>query len=73
MGFTISLTTLIFSNSVGSESLQKVAGVDKQLNYSFIEKWGSFGTGLGQFNRLHDVSFDSRGNVYVRYRNNNRI
>jgi uncharacterized protein YjiK len=48
-------------------------GTDVPSNYSFIEKWGSFGTGPGQFNRPHDIAFDSVGNVYVSDRDNNRI
>jgi NHL repeat-containing protein len=35
-----------------------------QTNHGF-RKWGSNGSGPGQFVRPHDVAFDSKGNVYV--------
>jgi len=41
--------------------------------YKFILKWGSFGMGNSQFERPHDVAFDSKGNVYVSGRDNNNI
>jgi tripartite motif-containing protein 71 len=41
--------------------------------YSFAFKWGSNGTGDGQFLRPHDVEFDSKGNVYVSDRDRNDI
>jgi tripartite motif-containing protein 71 len=73
----ILVTTVAFtmvSNSYASSSSQIIpARQAVQLNYSFIEKWGSFGAGPGQFNRPHDVAFDSAGNVYVSDRDNNRI
>ncbi len=33
--------------------------------YSFLTKWGSDGTGDGQFNRPGGIAVDSSGNVYV--------
>ena len=50
----------------------KAAGKET-LNFSFIEKWGSNGSGAGQFVRPHDVDFDSKGNVYVSDRELNNI
>ena len=41
--------------------------------YKFVHKWGSFGLGNSQFERPHDVAFDSKGNVYVSGRDNNNI
>jgi DNA-binding beta-propeller fold protein YncE len=41
--------------------------------YSFAFKWGSNGTGNGQFLRPHDIEFDSKGNVYVSDRDRNDI
>ena len=32
---------------------------------TFLAKWGSFGTGDGQFNSPADVATDAAGNVYV--------
>ena len=39
----------IDSTITGSEPLKKVAGEDAQLKYSFVRKWGSFGTGPNHF------------------------
>jgi sugar lactone lactonase YvrE len=42
-------------------------------NGTFITKWGSSGSGEGQFNRPENVAVDSSGNVYVGDTSNNRI
>jgi streptogramin lyase len=63
----------ILSISIDSLLPQKAAAVNEQLNYSFVRKWGSFGTGPGQFNRPHDIAIDNTGNIYVSDRDNNRI
>src|SRR5919197_2539796 len=39
----------------------------------FITKWGSQGTGDGQFTRVEDMAIDSSGNVYVAELGNGRI
>src|SRR6187200_327020 len=39
----------------------------------FITKWGSQGTGDGQFTRVEDMAIDSSGNVYVAELGNSRI
>lgn len=39
----------------------------------FLRKWGSKGTGDGQFDIAHDVALDKQGRVYVADRTNNRI
>ena len=39
----------------------------------FKLKWGSFGSGAGQFNGIRALAIDSMGNVYVAEANNNRI
>ncbi len=41
--------------------------------YSFLLKWGSHGTGNGQFIGAVDVDIDSVGNVYVSDTSNHRI
>ena len=32
---------------------------------NFITKWGSKGTGDGEFRSVHGIAIDSSGNVYV--------
>ncbi len=44
-----------------------------QQQYSFITKWGSNGTGNGQFSDPEGIAIDSAGNVYVAEYYNNRI
>jgi DNA-binding beta-propeller fold protein YncE len=39
----------------------------------FVRKWGTKGTGDGQFNLVHDVQVDQSGKVYVADRLNERI
>ncbi len=41
--------------------------------YSFVTKWGSTGTGDGQFDQIYGVAVDSSGNVYVADTYNHRI
>jgi NHL repeat/6-bladed beta-propeller len=59
--------------SASSQSQNATASNETQIKYAFIAKWGSKGSGPGQFNRPHDITFDSSGNVYVSDRDNNRI
>jgi len=42
-------------------------------NGKFIKQWGSSGTGPGQFGIPHCLAMDSKGNLYVGDRDNNRI
>ncbi|MBI4200532.1 MAG: 6-bladed beta-propeller, partial [Chloroflexi bacterium] len=39
----------------------------------FLAKWGSFGSGDGQFNEPRGVAVDAAGNVYVADYGNDRI
>jgi tripartite motif-containing protein 71 len=42
-------------------------------NDKFVTKWGSKGSGDGQFNTPSDIAIDSKGNVYVADSGNHRI
>lgn len=42
-------------------------------NGKFIKQWGSSGTGPGEFGMPHCLAMDSKGNLYVGDRDNNRI
>jgi len=42
-------------------------------NGKFIKQWGSAGNGPGQFGMPHCLAMDSKGNLYVGDRDNNRI
>ena len=48
-------------------------GSDHAQPPTFVAKWGSSGTGDGQFNKSTGVATDSSGNVYVADYYNNRI
>jgi NHL repeat len=42
-------------------------------NGKFVKQWGSAGPGPGQFGMPHCLAMDSKGNLYVGDRDNNRI
>ena len=42
-------------------------------NGRFIKTWGKKGTGIGDFDCVHTLAFDSRGRLFVGDRQNNRI
>jgi hypothetical protein len=49
----------------------RVAKFDKYG--AFLNSWGSYGTGINEFNTLHSIQTDADGNVYVGDRGNSRI
>jgi DNA-binding beta-propeller fold protein YncE len=49
----------------------RVVKVDK--NGRWVKTWGDRGTDTGQFNVLHSIANDAKGNIYVADRTNRRI
>jgi DNA-binding beta-propeller fold protein YncE len=67
--------TLITNNDPINPHLYFADG-QTQLNhvqYSFIKKWDSQGTGNGQINQPHSIDIDLAGNVYVADTGNSRV
>src|SRR5262249_17111995 len=50
-----------------------LASASQAAGFGFLTKWGSSGTGDGQFSGPHAVAADAAGNVYVADSVNNRI
>jgi tripartite motif-containing protein 71 len=75
----ILLTSLLFSLvslAVYSSNIfaQIQSSVDKSHDYSFVNEWGSKGSGDGQFLRPHDLEFDNNNKIlYAVDRDGNRI
>lgn len=42
-------------------------------NGRFLKSWGTFGSGLGEFNLPHSIVIDNQGRIYVADRENKRI
>ncbi len=49
----------------------RVAKIDKNGNW--VKQWGSKGSEPGQFNTVHSIAADAKGNIYVADRANRRI
>jgi len=49
----------------------RVAKVDKDGNW--VKQWGSKGSEPGQFNTVHSIAADAKGNIYAADRTNRRI
>jgi DNA-binding beta-propeller fold protein YncE len=60
---------LIFSTHAGILNVEALVSG----HYAFFNKWGSQGSGNGQFLGPHGIDVDSSGRVYVSDTNNNRI
>jgi DNA-binding beta-propeller fold protein YncE len=50
-----------------------LSNISKSVYYQFVKKWGSNGTGDGQFDGPFGIAIDSSGNVYVTDYNHDRI
>jgi len=64
------------TNSAGSNTFTRTNYVTVNSGsetYVFVTKWGSSGSGDGQFDYPHGVAVDSSGNVHVGDSDNNRI
>ena len=59
----IFLATIITNSGTGSGSPQKI--MKTRIDYSFIRKWGSNGTGDRKFIHPHAIDVDSKRNDYV--------
>src|ERR1044072_4255473 len=79
MNLSISLTMMIFSlfsfTIIILNQDKVLAQTPTNLSssyqtYDFVKKWGSSGTGDGQFERPQGIGLDSSGNVYVGDSNN---
>ena len=63
---TAAVTKTKVSESPYAATISKLQPGDKvQYCYSFHSKFGSLGSGEGQFNRPHDIVFDSKGFLYI--------
>jgi len=58
------LFSLLFASTVALAQVEK---------YAFIVKWGSSGSGNGQFSYPYDVAVDGAGNVYIADTCNHRV
>jgi tripartite motif-containing protein 71 len=75
-GIFTSLVFLLFSDThfISGSQPTNMSLNDSQERYSFVKKWGSKGSGNGQFQRVHDLDFDpSEKYLYVVDRDGNRI
>ena len=62
------------SESPYAAAIAKLQPGDKvKYCYSFHSKFGSLGSGEGQFNRPHDIVFDSKGYLYINDRELNKF
>jgi DNA-binding beta-propeller fold protein YncE len=64
---SLSVLTVVVSSTVSAFD-------PNATKYEFVKKWGSRGTGDGQFNRVHDIDFNpSETRLYAVDRDGNRI
>ncbi len=58
----------VYVVDMGNSRIQKL-----HINGTFLTKWGSLGTGEGQFNNPSSVAIDTSGKVYVVDKMNSRV
>src|SRR5437763_15761882 len=68
------LILLVFSVGAISSNISLVHAVGGGGQYKFLSKWGSLGTGNGQFQNVGHIAADSKtGNIFVGDQGNERI
>jgi tripartite motif-containing protein 71 len=71
-GVAIDSSDNVYVADRDNHRVQKFSSTDG-INYTFVTKWGSYGTGDSQFNLPSGIVVDSSGNVYVSDSSNSRI
>lgn len=61
----------IYNRALSPDEIIAISGVSQ--TYEFVTKWGSYGTGDGQFNLPNGIAVNSSDNVYVADRDNHRV
>jgi DNA-binding beta-propeller fold protein YncE len=70
----VGLGSIAVATIISAQEETQTEHEEPQPNYTFVKKWGSKGTGDGQFQRVHDLDFDpSEKYLYVTDRDNHRV
>jgi DNA-binding beta-propeller fold protein YncE len=64
---------VLASNVAGDSAYSTIVNFTTYCSYAFVLKWGTLGTGNGEFNLPYGVAVNPSGNVYVVDSYNNRI
>ncbi|MFH1367831.1 MAG: SMP-30/gluconolactonase/LRE family protein [Elusimicrobiota bacterium] len=73
IAFDASGNIYVTETNTGSETVWNCRVQKFDSNFNFITKWGTLGSGDGQFNYPRGIEIDSQNNVYVMDMFNNRI
>lgn len=74
VGVFLGLGLIILFGSIGNnQSLSSAVRGELGEQYVFVTKWGSLGTGNGQFRDAGGIGVDALGHIYVVDRGNDRI
>ena len=67
-------SNLVSSSATATSNLPSLSNFKTATKYEFVKKWGSKGTGDGQFQRVHDLDFDpTEKYLYTIDRDGNRV
>ena len=69
----VDLSGCVYVVDITNNRIQKFEPNEITGNYDFVTKWGSLGSGDGQFDHPQGVAVDSSGHVYIADRYNHRI